>query len=203
MTTTWELSGDYVEACNCDVACQCIWLEPPDDDVCTATLAWHVADGRYGDVDLSGRNVAMLIETAEGVMFAPSTEWDVVLLVEETATTEQREAIEDVYLGRAGGIWAAAADGHYRSTEVATAPIAFDRDGDTTTVSVGDDAALEAVEKRGFGDQIGRVSPHPLTASGEMKTGKSTRSTVSYDDRFAWDVGGNNAYVGAFELTNA
>ena len=39
MVPWWELSGEYAEACNCDVACQCIMLEPPDGDFCTAALA--------------------------------------------------------------------------------------------------------------------------------------------------------------------
>ena len=203
MTTTWEISGEYAEACNCDVACQCVWMEAPDDDHCTAALAWNITDGRYGDVDLSGRRVGMLIESDEGVMFDPSTQWDVVLLVDDEATDEERAAIEDVYLGRAGGIWAPVADGHFRSTEVATAPVEFAVDGDRTTVSFGDDMEMDVVERVGFNEEAGTVSPHPLTADLTMKTGESRSATVSYDDRFQWDVGGNNAYICDFELTNA
>jgi hypothetical protein len=203
MTTSWALSGEYAEACNCDVTCQCIWLEPPDDDHCTVALAWNVTDGHYGDVDLSGRQVAMLVSTDEGVMFDPATAWDVVLLVDEGASEEERTALEDIYFGRAGGIWAPVADGHFRSTEVATAPVEFERDGDTTRVSFGDDVAMEVVEKVGFNEEAGEISPHPLTSTLTMKTAKSTSATVSYDDRFSWDVGGNNSYVCEFELTNA
>jgi hypothetical protein len=203
MVTDWGLSGEFVETCNCDVACQCIWLEEPDDGVCTAALAWHIRDGAYGDVDLSGRHAAMLISTAEGVMFDPATQWDVVLIVDEAASEAERAAIEDIYLGRAGGIWGPVAEGHFRSTEVATAPIEFDRDGDATTVSVGDDVTMAVVEKVGFNEEAGTITPHPLTADTKVTTAKSTRATVSYDDRFSWDVGGNNSYVCDFELTNA
>ena len=63
MATQWSLRGEYAEACNCDVACQCLWMEAPNDDHCTAALAWHVTDGRYGDIDLAGRRVGMLIES--------------------------------------------------------------------------------------------------------------------------------------------
>ena len=203
MATTWELTGEYAEACNCDVACQCIWLEPPNDNACTAGLAWNITDGRYGDIDLSGRRVGMLIVSDEGVMFDPSTRWDVVLLVDEEATEEERAAIEDIYLGRAGGIWAPVADSHFRSTEVATAPVEFERDGDRTTVSFGDDMAMDVVERVGFNEEAGTVSPHPLTADLTMKTAQSNSATVSYDERFDWDVGGKNAFVCDFELTNA
>jgi signal transduction histidine kinase len=92
----WEISGEYAEACNCDVACQCVWMEAPDDDHCTAALAWHITDGRYGDTDLAGRRVGMLIESDEGVMFDPSTKLDVVLLVDDEATNEERAAREEL-----------------------------------------------------------------------------------------------------------
>lgn len=203
MAQEWTLSGDYVEACNCDVLCQCIAMELPDDDVCTASLLFHIRDGHYGDIDLGGLNVAMLVRTEEGVMFAPETAWDVVLLVDEAADADQRAGLEDIYLGRAGGIFGAAADAHVESAEVATAPFTFTRDGTDFSVEIGDIVSVEAVGKHGFNDEIGTISPHPLTASQEMNTGKSTTATVSYDDSFTWDVSGNNSFLGDFELANA
>ena len=203
MTENWTIRGDYVEACNCDVTCQCIWLEPPDDDVCTVSLAWHIRDGHYGDVDLSGLSVALLVSTDEGVMFAPETGWDVVLLVDEAATEEQRSAIEDIYFGRAGGIWAPVADAHVESAEAMAVPIEFSRDGTDFSVEIGDVLSMEASGAVGFNDEVGTISPHPLTNDHEMQTGKSHAAIVSYDETFSWDVSGNNAYLGEFELANA
>jgi hypothetical protein len=145
----------------------------------------------------------MLVYTDEGVMFDPATSWDVVLLVDDEATDDERAAIEEIYFGRAGGIWAPVSDAHFRSTEVATAPVEFHTDGGTTSVSFGDDVAMEVVELAGFNEETGTITPHPLTSNLTMKTAKSTSATVSYDDRFDWDVGGNNAFVCEFELTNA
>ncbi|MDZ7687733.1 MAG: DUF1326 domain-containing protein [Halobacteriales archaeon] len=203
MALEWTIKGDYVEACNCNVACQCIWLEPPDGDVCTASLAWHIQEGHYGDVDLSGLSVGMLVSTEEGVMFAPETGWHVVLVIDENANDEQRDALEDIYFGRAGGIWGAVADTHVESAEVATSPITFTRDDADISVSIGDTATMEVVGTLGVNEEPGTISPHPLTKSHTMQTGKSTAATVSYDDDFAWDVSGNNSYLGDFELTNA
>ncbi|MGQ3719745.1 DUF1326 domain-containing protein [Natrialba aegyptia] len=203
MAREWILKGDYVEACNCDVACQCVWMEPPDDDVCTVSLAWHIEEGNYGDVDLSGVDVGMLISTDEGVMFAPETEWDIVLFVDETATDDQREALEDIYSGRAGGIWAPVADTHVRSADVTTVPISFSRNGADFSVEIGDAIEMDASGAVGFNEEVGTISPHPLTKSTEVQTGKSTTATVSYDDQFTWDVSGNNAYLGDFELANS
>lgn len=203
MTENWQLEGDYVEACNCAVACQCIWMQEPDDGACIASLAWDIHDGSYGDVDLSGLSVGLLVSAEEGVMFAPDTGWDVVLLIDEAADEDQRAAIEDIYFGRAGGIFAAVADTHVESAEVATAPISFDRDEADISVSLGDIGTMEVVGAPGLNEQPGTISPHPLTKDQEMQTGQSTTATVSYDDEFAWDVSGNNSYLGDFELANA
>lgn len=203
MTEQWHLEGDYVEACNCDVTCQCIWLEPPDGDLCTVSIANHIREGHYGDIDLSGLSVALLISTEEGVMFAPDTGWDVILLIDEEASEEQQGALEDIYFGRAGGIFAPVADAHVQSAEATLAPITFSRDEDEFSVSVDDTLTMEVEGARGFNDEVGTITPHPLTNDYEMSTGKSMTATVDYDDRFQWDVSGNNSYLGDFELANA
>ncbi|ELZ97491.1 hypothetical protein C439_19253 [Haloferax mediterranei ATCC 33500] len=144
----------------------------------------------------------MLVYTDEGVMFDPDVAWHIVLLVDEDADGEQQAALEDIYLGRAGGIWAAVADAHVESAEVTSIPITFIRDDADISVSIGDVASMEVVGIPGFNEELGTISPHPLTKSREMQTGKSTTATVSYDDDFAWDVSGNNSYLGDFELAN-
>jgi hypothetical protein len=203
MAENWTLEGDYVEACNCDVACQCIWLEPPDEGACRASIAWYIREGAYGDLDLNGLSVGMLIASDDGVMFGPDTGWDVVLLVDEAADGDQRAALEDIYFGRAGGIFAPVADTHIENAEVATVPVTFTRDGPNFSVAMGDAVDMETVGKTGFNEEVGTITPHPLTKSLEMQTGKSTAATVSYDDDFSWDVSQNNAYFCDFELASA
>jgi hypothetical protein len=202
MAESWKLKGDYVEACNCDVTCQCIWMEPPDDNLCTVSIANHIQEGTYGDVDLGGLSTVLLISTEEGVMFAPETGWDMVLLIDDEASEEQQRALEDIYFGRAGGIFAPVADTHVESTEATVAPISFDRDEDEISVNVDGAMTVEVEGARGFNDELGTITPHPLTTDHEMRTGKSTTATVDYNDQFTWDVSGNNSYLGEFELAN-
>lgn len=191
-----------MEACDCDVACQCIWMEPPDDDARTVSFGWHITDGHYGDVDLSGLSVAMLVASNEGVMFGPGIQWDVVRFVDEAADDDQREAIQAIYTGQAGGIWAAIAEAHVRSAEIEVAPIEFTRAGNDFSVEVPDVLSMDAGGATGFNDELGTILPHPLTTSLKMGTGKSREAIVSYNDQFDWDVSGHNSYLGDFELAS-
>lgn len=154
-------------------------------------------------MDLSGLNLAMLVRTEEGVVFDPDVAWHLVLVVDAAADEDQRAALEAIGLGRAGGIFAVTAETHVESAEVATAPFTFTREGTDVAVEVGDFVRMEAAGKPGFNDDIGRVSPHPFNESLEMSTGQSTTATVAYNDQFSWDVSGNNAFLGDFELANA
>lgn len=203
MPQEWTIKGDYLEACNCDVACQCIWMETPDDDVCRVSLAWHVREGTYGDVDLSGLHAAWLVNCEEGNPFDPDATWPLVVLLDETASDDQQRALEEIFLGRAGGIFGAAVDTHVDGVEVSTAPFSFSRDESEFSVEIGDVVAVESAAKIGVLGEVGTVSPHPFTKSLEMTTGKSTTATVAYDDEFTWDVSGNNSFLGDFELANA
>lgn len=59
MSDSWTLKGAYFETCNCETACPCVFLSPPTEGECTVLLAWHVDEGRFGDVSLNGLNVAL------------------------------------------------------------------------------------------------------------------------------------------------
>ena len=56
-TPSWILKGDWFDVCSCNIACPCEFAEPPTGDHCEGVLAWHVNDGKFGDVVLNGLNV--------------------------------------------------------------------------------------------------------------------------------------------------
>ena len=102
----WRVRGSYFEACNCDAICPCRSVHgqpggPSTHGECYGTLSWHVHEGRAGAVDLAELRVAMSIRYFDE--HQPSTPWEVVLYVDERADEEQRAALADIFLGRAGG----------------------------------------------------------------------------------------------------
>jgi hypothetical protein len=102
----WRVRGSYFEACNCEAICPCRSVGgrpggPSSFGECFGGLSWHVQDGHADGVVLSGLRVVMSIRYLDRVQ--PSTPWEVVLYVDHNAGPDQRAALADIFLGRAGG----------------------------------------------------------------------------------------------------
>ena len=60
----WNLSGSYLEACNCEAICPCRTIGGrkggrSTEGICLGTLSWAIESGRAGGTDLSGLNVVL------------------------------------------------------------------------------------------------------------------------------------------------
>ena len=51
MPSSWKIAGSYFEACNCEVACPCVFTSPPTGEECTVLIAWHIDQGSFGEID--------------------------------------------------------------------------------------------------------------------------------------------------------
>src|ERR1043165_8518519 len=50
----YELEGELLEVCNCNVLCPCWIGEDPDNGTCDAVLAYHITKGAIDGVDVAG-----------------------------------------------------------------------------------------------------------------------------------------------------
>ncbi len=101
----WWLKGDWFDVCSCNVACPCEFAQPPTNNKCQAILAYHVREGAYGDVRLDGLNVISVAEF-EGNIWAGKDSEGIVslgLFIDESADERQREVLQTVFSGQAGG----------------------------------------------------------------------------------------------------
>ena len=102
----WRVRGSYFEGCNCEAICPCRSVGgrpggPSSFGECFGALSWHIHEGHADGVDLSALRTVMSLRYFDRVQ--PSTPWEVVLYVDEGASDEQRSALADIFLGRAGG----------------------------------------------------------------------------------------------------
>ena len=108
-TTQWQISGDYCETCSCDSVCPCPTsglAGRPSKGFCDAGLVFRIRNGQYGSTRLDGVSFAVMLHTP-GPMIKGN--WTVGLVVDERASTEQREAVTAIASGQAGGPMAALA----------------------------------------------------------------------------------------------
>jgi hypothetical protein len=98
----WRLRGDWFDVCNCSIPCPCTFAQPPSEGVCEGVLAWHIEEGNYGDVTLDDLNVVM-VGSFEGNMWTGEAKPSAGFFFDERADETQREALQTIWRGDAGG----------------------------------------------------------------------------------------------------
>ena len=103
MAESWRLSGEYIESCNCDYLCPCIYTNPQAPatfDHCYALMAFRIDDGRFGDLDLSGLKFALVIRS--GRVMADG-DWVFAGVVDAGGSEAQQARLEQIVGGEVGG----------------------------------------------------------------------------------------------------
>jgi hypothetical protein len=147
----WKISGEYVESCNCDYLCPCIYTNPQapaTHDQCTSLQVYRIERGSYGETALDGLAFALVIRS--GRVMADGN-WIFAGVVDEAASPAQRQALSDIVSGTAGGTPARIREtlvGDFRGVEVK--PIVFSSDGLKRAASIPGllEFAIEGVPSR-------------------------------------------------------
>lgn len=98
----WWMKGDWFDVCSCAVPCPCGFAQAPTDNRCEGVMAYHVREGAFGDVRLDGLNVIALA-TFTGNAWAREGPVSIGIFMDERADEAQREALQMVFSGHAGG----------------------------------------------------------------------------------------------------
>jgi hypothetical protein len=99
---TWSALGDWFDTCNCSIPCPCTFAQPPTTGNCEGILVWHIRTGHFGDVRLDGLNV-MALGTFSGNIWEGNTKATMAMFIDERTDARQREALQTVFSGQAGG----------------------------------------------------------------------------------------------------
>jgi hypothetical protein len=98
----WHIAGDWFDTCNCSIPCPCTFAQPPTTGDCEGILAWHIRDGKYGDVRLDGLSV-MAVGAFTGNIWEGKTKASMAIFIDERADERQRDALQMIFGGRVGG----------------------------------------------------------------------------------------------------
>jgi hypothetical protein len=99
----WMMRGEYMESCNCDYLCPCIYTNPQGPvthDHCIAALVFRIDDGIFGDIRLDGMKFALVIRS--GRVMADGN-WVFAGIVDATADEAQRRVLSSIVGGEIGG----------------------------------------------------------------------------------------------------
>jgi hypothetical protein len=204
MADAWRIKGEYLENCNCEVLCPCLLgprsprggaLARPTQGTCDVPVVFAIESGRSGNVDLAGTHVALAVHTP-GPM--GDGNWTAGVYVDERATAAQRDALETIFKGRAGGVMAgiAALVTTWHPTRVV--PIEFVKQGRTRSARIPGvlDVEIEGIEGRNGGEVWIDNVRHFV--SSRLAAARATRSTYR-DHGFTWSHVGLNGHYSAFE----
>lgn len=190
----YRIAGEYFETCTCDPACPCIFKSDPTRGHCNAAVAWHIESGRYGEVELNGLNVVVMVASTGNMQAAP---WRGAMYLDERATTEQQQALQAIYSGRFGATFSEMAGPK-------AVAIAFAHEGDTYSVRIPGvlDAAIEPL--RGPKGTATKIAHMPFSMVDPVSAGRSLHHKYNDADLGEWDYpAGRNGFFAPFEYTSA
>ena len=103
-TPPWHASGLLFENCSCQLLCPAhiSFKQTCDGDRCRGHWAFHIADGGFDDTPLADLNAVVVFE-APTRMYDGG--WIQTFYIDARATAPQRDALEAIFSGTAGGPW--------------------------------------------------------------------------------------------------
>lgn len=98
----WWMKGHWFDVCSCNIPCPCGFAQPPTNNKCEGVMAYHITEGSYGDIPLEGLNVIVIV-TFEGNAWEKENPVSIGIFMDQNTTDSQREALQNVFSGNAGG----------------------------------------------------------------------------------------------------
>ena len=97
----WRMKGEYLKNCNCLASCPCDTEGfPSPNKNCEGMAAMHITEGDFNGIKLDGLHWA-------GVVYWPGAMHEgngsIQPLIDERASTEQRDALLQIMSGKNGG----------------------------------------------------------------------------------------------------
>jgi hypothetical protein len=96
----YQLEGSLLEVCDCNTLCPCWIGEDPDGGTCQSVVAYHLDKGLIRGVDVSGLTLVSVVHIPGNVL---AGNWRQLVLIDDSASEEQAEAMLDAFGGKLGG----------------------------------------------------------------------------------------------------
>jgi hypothetical protein len=103
-TVSWWAKGLLFENCNCQVLCRAHlnYRNHCDHERCFGYWGIHIYEGAFGDLRLDGINAFIISDTPRRMF---DGDWTQAIYLDDRADQAQRDALEAIFKGKAGGTW--------------------------------------------------------------------------------------------------
>jgi hypothetical protein len=135
----WKLKGTVLVGCNCDYGCPCNFNAPPTHGDCEGGWVWHIEQGSYDGVDLSGLTLGLFADWPGAIHEGNGK---AIAFYDERAEQSQAEALEALLRGGEGGPWGIFIN-TYELAGVRSVPVDVELAGERSRYKIGDIAELQ------------------------------------------------------------
>lgn len=193
----WNVSGHVILACNCDFGCPCNFNGLPTTGKCEGYWNWHIEQGSFGDVPLSGLNLGVAVNWPGAIHEGNG---DALVVLDERADERQRHALTMLVSGQAGGPWKIIGTTIAKVNGPESAPFEVSVNGYSSSVKAGSYITLQMEPVR---NPVTKAEVHPraILPEGfvftEGQLGAS--STFRVAGPVSFDHSGRYAAVAPFE----
>ena len=98
---TWKMKGEYLKNCNCIQSCPCDTNgNPAPHPYCEGIVGMNIQEGTFDGLDLAGLKWVAVVHFP-GAMHQGNG--DAELYIDEKATAPQRDVLQQILSGKAGG----------------------------------------------------------------------------------------------------
>lgn len=204
--TEWRIAGEEIAHCNCAWGCPCQFNANPTTGHCEAVIAWEIREGRFGDTSLDGVRFARLYHWPGAIHEGNGTRQ---MIIDEGATSEQREALDEMDSGeQGGGYWEifAAVCPDRRDTIVAPIELDVDRPQRKASIRISDiaESRAEPIKNPVSGEEHrARIALPDGFEYEEAEVANTVFARVAADEPLSLSLENTYAQLNAFDWSNA
>ncbi|MEM9796942.1 MAG: DUF1326 domain-containing protein [Pseudomonadota bacterium] len=193
--TPWAIKGELILNCNCTVFCPCVvslGKHAPTEGYCQAWSGIRIDSGHYGDEDLSGLNVGLLLEIP-GLMARGN--WKAAAFIDDRASHAAYHGLIEVFSGRARGTTGLFKVLVSEFLGAERAKITYENEGKTRRLMVGKKIQGEVVPVKGKDPEQDIVATNTEYWMGaDITVATATKGRVRAFGR-VWDFDGRSAEI--------
>jgi hypothetical protein len=195
MATNWNIKGELILNCNCEVFCPCVvslGRHPPTQGQCHGWAGVEITAGSFGGERLDGLNVGMLLDIPGRMT---DGNWTTAVYVDERASPAAFAGLSAIFTGAAGGtsgLLKLLVGNFLGARQV---PIRFERDGKVRRFSIPKvvEGSIEPIAGK-------EPSTDVVITNSEYWIGKDVTISRGIKSKFrdfgrVWDLSGRSAEI--------